>query len=225
MTMSAGALARGLSLAWAAGVAWEYRGLAYPHNAWVFHVHTVVGSIVVVALVHGATASMGARGEEKVKRAQLLETHRRAMLYGAAPLSLAAAAVMLGKKALLDGRGWLLLSGRRPSLHSWGALLWIACALPAALAAGLAIHKGGVGSAGAFLKGLGFPRRVLAPLHRLGGSAALMLVTYVIFQGLTEKNDKSERKVLAWLLVVIVGLIAMQRLGKGTARGDDAKSQ
>ena len=58
------------------------------------------------------------------------------------PITTPGATAMLVKKAVYAKLGWLLISGRLPSLHSGFALVWIGLGIALALS-GLVIYTGG----------------------------------------------------------------------------------
>ena len=58
------------------------------------------------------------------------------------PITTPGATAMLVKKAVYGKLGWLLISGRLPSLHSGLALVWIGLGIALALS-GLVIYTGG----------------------------------------------------------------------------------
>lgn len=227
--------ARALSIVWAFGVLREYSGLMYPHKAWLFHAHTVAAAGVVVASVWG-TASSQQAARNKMRRAELLLSHRSSMQW-AVGLSALTAGSMLWKKGANDGLGWLLLSGRMPSYHSWMALAWIGPVVLVLGLTGLIVHRQTESQHTNILKksdenpssqsrkphpilvklsdvlfgSLGKARKALAPWHRNSGLIGTTVLMATAAYGLTEKNDVSFRKNLAYLLALIWACLVGQK--------------
>lgn len=92
-------------------------------------------------------------------------------------LSAVTASLMLVKKAIWNELGWLLISGRMPSYHSWTALLWTALEGTLILT-GLVIFAGDGGPpkwlksmAEGWYGRLGSARSALKPSHRAADDA------------------------------------------------------
>jgi hypothetical protein len=215
-----GSMAQGLSLLWAAGVLNEYRGLCYPHKAWLFHAHTVAAAAAVVAAVFGTVRSQeAAKNHNKENRLSMLARHRSTMQW-AVSLSALAAAAMLYKKAVHAELGWLLVSGRMPSSHSWVALAWLGPVVIVLGLTGLIVHRAGpsfhphpllVRLSEILFGSLGNARKALAPWHRNAGLVGTTVVLVAAAYGLTEKNDVAFRRKLAYLLGMIWASLVGQK--------------
>ena len=203
--------ARALSVVWAAGVLYEYKGLCYPHKAWLFHAHTVAAAAVVVAAVWGTTHSQsGAKGTTVHERRRLLSRHRNYMQWAVGG-SVLTAGTMLYKKAVQGDLGLLLVSGRMPSSHSWLALAWLGPVVLLLGISGLIVHRG-AGSddhrphplletvSKAVFGSLGSARKALTPWHRNSGLIGTTVLLVAAAYGLTGKNDIHFRKQLAYCL-------------------------
>ena len=221
--MAWGTGARALSVVWAAGVLYEYKGLCYPHKAWLFHAHTVAAAAVVVAAVWGTTHSQsGAKGTTVHERRRLLSRHRNYMQWAVGG-SVLTAGTMLYKKAVQGDLGLLLVSGRMPSSHSWLALAWLGPVVLLLGISGLIVHRG-AGSddhrphplletvSKAVFGSLGSARKALTPWHRNSGLIGTTVLLVAAAYGLTEKNDIHFRKQLAYLLAMVWGCLVAQKL-------------
>ena len=114
--------AQALGLLFVMGVLWEYRALAYPHPAYIFHLHTTAAALFVLLLVFTTSWSIRAQISKPDHRAALLSLHKAGNLV-LVVISSITACFMLYKK-WSEGKGLLLLV-RAPSYHSWSSLLWV----------------------------------------------------------------------------------------------------
>jgi len=201
-----------LAVMFAIGVLWEYAGLAYPHPAYLFHLHTVGAAIFVVTLVFTSSWSIRARHCRQSLNHEaaesLLSWHKRGNML-LVFISAVTAILMLYKK-WTGGLGLLVFSGRMPSYHATAGFAWVALEV-GMVSSGLVIYMGRDGEMPQFLKSLavgtfssvGNARKVLRPLHSYIGLVALTVGLGLAALGLTEKNDDASKKRLAGTLVLI----------------------
>ena len=211
--------ARALVLVWAGGVAFEYRALAYPHAAYLFHLHTVVATLFVVCIVFATAAALDGRTwagryqrKENPKRFAKLRSHRKQM-FVVVCLSATAASLMVYKKQAA-GRGLLIVSGRSPSWHSLAAIGWTLLEVSLVASGALiyinknahdppaplkAIATGAFGS-------LGEARKRVKPLHRIFGCIACTLAMGVAALGLTEYGSLSANPLRFALAALLIGI-------------------
>jgi hypothetical protein len=72
---------RVLIVVWGAGVAYQFAPMAYPHPAWLFHLHTLFAAALVIVVVFAASAAVQARRLDPAPaRASHLATHKWGML-------------------------------------------------------------------------------------------------------------------------------------------------
>ena len=231
--------ARALVLVWAGGVAFEYRALAWPHAAYLFHLHTVAAALFVVCVVFATASALDGRSWrgstdeviENPNRSSKLRAHRTQM-FGVVAISAITASLMVYKKQA-GGQGLLILSGRMPSKHSLSAIVWTLLEFSLVASGALiyinkkaedppaplkAIATGAFGS-------LGAARKKVKPLHRIVGCIACTVAMGLAAIGLTEYGTFAAnplRYSLAALLVVIWAIMwasdIVGRLGLGTRR-------
>ena len=201
--------------AWLFGVLYLYSALAFPHKAYLFHLHTVFGSSVVVLVSFSVLWSIKASKTVVAKdRRTLLNWHRSSMLVGVG-LTVVVAAFMLFKKGWFGGKGWLLVD-RQPSYHSWSAILWMCVVVPLLTFSGMVIHQtkppGVVIWTAKFLFGtLGAAKNRLRSVHKYAGVFAVSVLWVAAGFGLAEKNDDPAKHALAWAAVGTWLLILSQK--------------
>lgn len=211
--------AKGTVLLWLCGVLWVYRGLAYPHAAYIFHLHTVAAALFIVLLVFATASALEARKKTQLRPAKLA-SHRLGM-FGVIGLSALTAMLMVYKKTA-SGNGLLLLD-RTPSLHSGAALAWTALEVALAVSGAIVyINRSGdppPAAARALATGVfgtvGKARKALKPLHRIIGLVATTLAMSVAILGMTEKSSwdaQPERFILAAILALVWALLWLPAL-------------
>jgi hypothetical protein len=135
----------------------------------------------------------------------------------AVSMSALAAAAMLYKKAVQGDLGWLLVSGRMPSTHSWVALTWLGPIVVVLGLTGYVVHRQRlphpllVKLSQKLFGSLANARKVLAPFHRNSGLFGTTIILLAAAYGLTEKNDDAFREKLAYLLGMIWVALVSQK--------------
>ena len=206
-----------LSLAgWSLGVLYYYSSLAYPHKAFLFHLHTVCAAALICLVVLSSLWSLRASATttSPSDRHTLLNWHRSAMLM-AVCLTVIVAMLMIMKKSWFGGMGLLLLE-RQPSYHSWTALVWILVVIPMLTFTGMVVHQVKPPRAVELVSNLcfgslGAARKKLREVHRSSGLVAATVVLLVAAIGLSEKNDDPRKHALAWTLVGVWMLVISQK--------------
>ena len=194
-------------LSWAVSMLYLFSSLAYPHKAYLFHFHTVSATVLVVLLGFSVLSSIQASSTapSSIRRA-LLNWHRIGML-GSVVVTTVVSTLMVFKKGWMSGSGWLLLD-RSPSYHSWMALFWMLVAIPLLCFSGMVVHQEKPPRVVEFLAktvygSLGLAKKNLRGIHRYLGVVGWTIVLGVAVLGLTEKNEDSSKRALAYCLMGI----------------------
>ena len=203
-------------LIWFCNVLYLYSALAYPHKAFLFHLHTVFATILVVLITFSVLWSLqsAATSIQTKQRRQLLDYHRYAMLTSVL-LTFCTAALMVLKKSWYGNNGWLFID-RTPSYHSWAAVVWMFLVIPFLTITGMIVHQTKppqiVEVISKIIYGsVGKGRKNLKNVHKLSGLIALTVIMVVAMLGLSEKNDDANKHAMAWMLVGIWLLVGSQK--------------
>ena len=206
---------------WMTGVLYVFSALAYPHKAYLFHLHTVSATFLIVLLGSSVLSSLQASSTtaspSPSTRRAFLNWHRSGMLLSIV-LTIVVSSLMILKKSYFGDKPLLLLS-RSTSWHSLLALVWMCLVVPALSLSGMVIHPteppSCISSLAKRMYGsVGEAKKQLRALHRQSGFLAWTVAMLVAVCGLSEKNDDATKHSLAYVLVGIWCLMLAQKMIK-----------
>ena len=204
---------------WMTGVLYVFSALAYPHKAYLFHLHTVSATLLIVLLGSSVLSSLQASSTtaSPATRRAFLNWHRSGMLLSIL-LTIVVSSLMILKKSYFGDKPLLLLS-RATSWHSLLALVWMCLIVPALSLSGMVVHPQEPSSCISSLAkrmcgSVGEAKKQLRAMHRQSGFLAWTVAMLVAVCGLSEKNDDATKHSLAYMLVGIWCLMLAQKMIK-----------
>jgi hypothetical protein len=199
---------------WSLFMLYKFSSLAYPHKAYLFHLHTVAATVLICVATYSIIWSTQAKDIKlsPSERNELLQWHRYAMFLSAT-MTFIVSFLMIAKKSWY-GELPILLFQRAPSYHSTVALIWFLIIIPSMCFSGMIIHRTEppniVKSLAKMLFGSTNAKKTMRSAHKKFGFVGWCSLMLTAILGLVEKNDDSTKHSLGWVLGGIMLLMFAQ---------------